>query len=80
MRETESGAGHGASTGSEVCEEAGSVYVGQSDDDAVMDERAFITDSCPPCVYEETEGWVLQHQSVSNTHRRFNRHHSTSPL
>ncbi|XP_053095645.1 cyclic AMP-responsive element-binding protein 3-like protein 4 [Pangasianodon hypophthalmus] len=79
MRETESGAGHGASTGSEVCEEAGSVYVGQSDDDAVMDERAFITDSCPPCVYEGTEGWVLQHQSSFNDSESEDVLHTVNP-
>lgn len=79
MRETESGAGQGSSTGSEVCEDTGSVYVGQSDEDAVMEDSAFITDSCPPCVYEGTEGWVLQDQSSFNDSESEDVLHTVNP-
>ncbi|KAF5891732.1 cyclic AMP-responsive element-binding protein 3-like protein 4, partial [Clarias magur] len=79
MRETERGAGHGSPTGSEVCEDTGSVYVGQSDEDTVMEGRAFVTDSCPPCVFEGTDGWILQHQSSFNDSESEDVLHTVNP-
>ncbi|KAK3551828.1 hypothetical protein QTP70_029004 [Hemibagrus guttatus] len=52
--------------GKEVCEDTGSVCVGQSDEDTIMEDKTFISESCPPCVYEGTEGWVLHHPSSFN--------------
>ncbi|KAK2855293.1 hypothetical protein Q7C36_007162 [Tachysurus vachellii] len=79
MRETDTEAGHGSSTGSDVCEDTGSMYVGQSDEDAVMEDKAFITESCPPCLYEETEGWVLHHQSSFNDSESEDVLHTVNP-
>ncbi|KAG7335423.1 hypothetical protein KOW79_000116 [Hemibagrus wyckioides] len=78
MRETEGvDTGHGSSTGSEVCEDTGSVCVGQSDEDAVMEDKTFIPKSCPPCVYEE--GWVLHHQSSFNDSESEDVLHTVNP-
>ncbi|KAI5106057.1 cyclic AMP-responsive element-binding protein 3-like protein 4 [Silurus meridionalis] len=79
MRETASGAGHGTRTGSESSEEAESVYVEQCDKDIVIEDRVFIADSCPPCVYEGTAGWVLQHQSNFNDSESEDVLHTVNP-
>ncbi|XP_062848636.1 cyclic AMP-responsive element-binding protein 3-like protein 4 [Trichomycterus rosablanca] len=44
----------------EVCEDKGGVCLGQSDEDGVMEEGVFITDSSTAPVCTETEGWIVQ--------------------
>ncbi|XP_060776886.1 cyclic AMP-responsive element-binding protein 3-like protein 4 [Neoarius graeffei] len=78
MRETDSGAGHGASTGSDVCEDTGNVFVEQSHEDSMMEDGVFIADSCPP-VYEGTEGWALHHQSNFNDSESEDVLHTVNP-
>ncbi|KAI5618328.1 cyclic AMP-responsive element-binding protein 3-like protein 4 [Silurus asotus] len=63
----------------ESSEEAESVYVEQCDKDVVIEDRVFIADSCPPCVYEGTAGWVLQHQSNFNDSESEDVLHTVNP-